>query len=249
MNTSPPSPSLPLPAWLAPFERLADRSPIAVRQLRQQLRGKTWTISLIAIPLLCLLAALLCFALERRDTPWSNITVPRMLFGGYLLLWAAICGAFQPGSAGRALRREREDQTWDLIELAGLGGYQIALGFWYAALVQIILMSALFAPFLVMAWLLRGVDTEVLLIALVSVPAWGALMAAITIFIASTSLPKKKKANHIQIGGEALAFLFSIPFFIWLTSSTSATSFLYFFSNGILSIGSSGTRALSVRAR
>lgn len=237
VNTSPTSSSLPLPAWLAPFERLADRSPIAVRQLRQQLRGKTWTISLIAIPLLCLLAALLCFALERRDTPWSNITVPRMLFGGYLLLWAAICGAFQPGSAGRALRREREDQTWDLIELAGLGGYQIALGFWYAALVQIILMSALFAPFLVMAWLLRGVDTEVLLIALVSVPAWGALMAAMTIFFASTPLPKKKKAGHIQVGGEILALLMSAPFLIWLLFPNNVPSFLHGFGSSIMTIG------------
>jgi hypothetical protein len=226
-----------MPAWLAPFERLADRSPIAVRQLRQQLRGKTWTISLIAIPALCLLGALLCFAMEGRDLPWMDTTIPRMLFGGYLLLWAAICGAFQPGSAGRALRREREDQTWDLIELAGLGGYHIALGFWYAALVQIILMSALFAPFLVMAWLLRGVDTEVLLIALICVPAWGALMAAMNIFFASTPLPKKKKAGHIQVGGEALALLLGIPFFTWLISANGAASFLPGLSNVIMTVG------------
>ena len=239
MNSVDATPSpLPMPEWLAPFERLADRSPIAVRQLRQQLRGKAWSISLITIPALCLIGALGCFATQHQSSLWLNSSIiPRVLFGGYLLVWAVMCGVIQPGGAGRALRRERIDQTWDLIELAGLGGYHIAVGFWCAALVQIILMSALFAPFLVMAWLLRGVDTGALLIALVAVPAWGALVAAFAVYSASGPLPKKKNANRMQAGAEVVGLLFGAPLFIPLMLPGGASSFLRGFGGGAMAIG------------
>jgi hypothetical protein len=211
------------PPWLASLEPIADRSPIAVRQLRQQLRGRGWGVTLVALPALCLLAALLCFAAERGGTNFAGgITSARVLFSSYLLIWGLVCGAFQPGGAGRALRRERSEQTWDLIELAGLGGHAIAIGFWCAAMVQILLMSALFAPFLIMAWLLHGVDTGALLLALAVVPAWGALMAALAVFAASGPIPKKRKAGHLQLGVEVVALIFGVPVISLLLAGNGA---------------------------
>lgn len=54
----------------SPLERLAERSPIAVRQVRQQLRSQAWSTALIAVPALCLLGPLLLFVIEDRASGW-----------------------------------------------------------------------------------------------------------------------------------------------------------------------------------
>lgn len=225
-----------MPTWLAPVERWADRSPIAVRQVRQQLRGRTWSTSLVVVPALCVIGAIACLAV-RPDSEFASIPIARVLFSGYLLAWGLICGVFQPGAAGRALRRERGEDTWDLIELAGLGGMVIAGGFWCAALLQILLMSALFAPFLVMTWLLRGVDTAALLLALAVVPAWGALMAALAVYAASAPLPRKKRGLRLGVGTELLALLFGAPVYLMLILPGGVDNLLRLFGGGAVGLG------------
>lgn len=235
MQAAPLVPEITLPPWLASLARVAERSPIAVRQLRQQLRSRSWSITLVAVPILCALAALTCLAWADHQRTWNSALSPsRLLFGGYLLLWGVICGVVQPGAAGRSLRRERLEETWDLIELTGLGGQAIAFGHWCAAVLQILLMSSLFAPFLVMAWLLRGVDTVSLLTALIGVPAWGLLMAAIAIFGATAPPPKKKSAKGVGIGVEFLSLILGWPVFFGLMQLDGVQRLLSGLGGGLL---------------
>lgn len=197
-----------LPAWL---QALVDRHPLAVRQVRQHLRGRVHAALLVALPVIALALHGLSLALpdlrELLPYPFRGI-LPRALSPAFPLavgLWTLVACVLVPWLAGRALRAERADgQGWDLLELTGLGGPAIAFGAWAAAVLQASLGGCLIAPFLVLAWLNRGVDLAAVLQALVAVPAWSAIACAVAINEGTT--PKPKRGLHF---GGLFALLFA----------------------------------------
>lgn len=161
-------------------QTLVDKAnPLLVRHVRQELRNRGF----IGIFMLLLLAAVLASlfmagtAVER-----SEGEAGRWLFGllgGCLTfaLWVA-----QPIGAFRAMMRERDDDTWDLIDLTGMRPGGILRGILQATLVQGALYTAAIAPFMLMAYLLRGLDILTVALTTLWLILIGVLLTAFAIF-------------------------------------------------------------------
>jgi hypothetical protein len=99
----------------------------------------------------------------------------------------------QSAATHRLVAQERNDDTWDLVELTGLPPRRIVRGLLLASLTQSALYTAAMTPFLVMAYLLRGLDILTILAALVTVPLLGILAAAVALFLACAAPGKKAR--------------------------------------------------------
>lgn len=174
--------------------RLADRlDPMLVRCVRQDLRSKVFA-GVFSLLLLISTAAALVFATQagavdsERETP----------YGKYLFIALGWCWSFtlivvQSSATHRLVKQERQDDTWDLLELTGLSPQRIVRGLLLASLTQSALYTAAMTPFLAMAYLLRGLDLLTIVAALVIVPMLGVLAAAVALLFAAAAPSKKTR--------------------------------------------------------
>ena len=187
--------------------RLADRAnPLLVRSVRQDLRSRLFVSSyLLALGGAALVAISLCMVPARGDEG-----VGMILFVAATTAWAlgAWCVAGQ--SAFAALLRERQDDTWDLVELTGMGPGRIVRGAWLAGMVQGAVFGAALAPFLTMGFLLRGVDVGMAFVALIGVPLIAAVAVALGILVAT--LPQNRATRNGATGLVGLALLACLGF-------------------------------------
>ena len=140
-------------AWLWVTERI---NPIVVKEVRQSLKSKQFSISFG----LTLIAAV----------SWTLIAVslmiPRIYFvpAGVQLLTGFFCilqfplMIIIPFSAFRSLSTETEDSTFELLSISALSAWQIVLGKMTSALLQIMLYLSALAPCIVLTYLLRGLS-------------------------------------------------------------------------------------------
>lgn len=175
---------------------LVDRSnPMLVRVVRQELRNRAF----ISIFLLLLAgAAIAAMVVAAVTSERSSGDVSRGLFGTIAFGWAFALWLAQPMGCFRAISTERGDDTWDLLELTGLRPMRVIGGLLLASLVQSALYTSALAPFMVMAYLLRGIDLMTVLFALVVVPLGGIAASALAVFAACLG---PNKASRAVLGG------------------------------------------------
>ncbi|RYZ34433.1 MAG: ABC transporter permease [Myxococcaceae bacterium] len=77
-----------------------------------------------------------------------------------------------PFNAYRSLAREREDETWSLLLLTGLGPRRILGGKVTSFLVQAALYASAVGPFLLFSYFLNGIDLPTILMVLMLGGAW-----------------------------------------------------------------------------
>jgi hypothetical protein len=176
---------------------LAERAnPLTVRLVRQQLRSTAFVVGFCVLLALCTVTALLIASLGRGLTGGAGHRLFILVAG----CWALIAWMLIPSLIGQALARERQEQTWDLVNLTGLPPRRIITGLLAAAMVQQAVVAAAVAPFLVMAWLLRGLDVALVALALVAVPAGGGLASALSLSSGSAlKLPKQRSTSAVPI--------------------------------------------------
>jgi hypothetical protein len=174
--------------------RLADRlDPMLVRCVRQDLRSKVF-VGVFSLLLLISTVAALIFATQagaasaKAETP----------YGKYLFIALGWCWSFalivvQSSATNRLVAQERQDDTWDLLELTGLSPQRMVRGLLLASLTQSALYTAAMTPFLAMAYLLRGLDLLTIVAALVIVPMLGVLAAAVALLFAAAAPSKKAR--------------------------------------------------------
>ena len=163
-----------------------------VRCVRQDLRSK------IFVGVFCLLLLVSASAALIAATSAGAMADPDRPYGRQLFLFLAWCWSFclivvQSAATHRLVAQERNDDTWDLVELTGLPPRRIVRGLLLASLTQSALYTAAMTPFLVMAYLLRGLDLLTILAALVTVPLLGILAASIALFLACAAPGKKAR--------------------------------------------------------
>jgi hypothetical protein len=164
-----------------------------VRCVRQDLRSKIF-VGVFSLLLLLSASAALIFA-----TSAAHATDGSQRYGRYLFVFLAWCWSFalivvQASATHRLVAQERNDDTWDLVELTGLPPRRLVRGLLFASLTQSALYTAAMAPFLVMAYLLRGLDLLTIAAALITVPMLGVLAAAIGLFLACAAPNRKARA-------------------------------------------------------
>ena len=184
---------------------IAERAnPLAVRMVRQHLRS----MGFIAVFTLLLFTALVTAILAATLPQAEAFGRGRWLYGILLAIWSACAVVAQPLMLVSAVRDERADSCWELLDLTGLHPLTVLSGMaWAAAVQQAVLMSAM-APFLIMAWLLRGLDPLLLLLTLLIVPIMG-------LTVTCMGMRGACSARKARFAGSALAYLLFL-ILIWL---------------------------------
>ena len=194
--------------WLWGTERI---NPIVVKEVRQSLKSKQFTISFG----LTLIAAV----------GWTliaiSLMVPKIYYvpGGIQLLTGYFCilqfplMIIIPFSAFRALTTETEDSTFELLSISALSASQIVLGKMTSALFQILLYLSALAPCIVLTYLLRGVGLFPILFLLGLTVAFSIAETAIALLLAAVS-----RARMLQAGATVLLLIGLIMAYFGATS-------------------------------
>lgn len=151
-------------------ERLGDRiNPLVVKEIRQGLRTRVFWVCFGLMLVACVLLSLMAYA-DVRDGGFQ----PRgqVYFFTYFVSLGLVHFFVIPYSAFRSLAREREDETWVLLTLTGLGPRSILRGKVTSFLVQAALYASAVGPFLLFSYYLNGIDLPTILTVLVLGAAW-----------------------------------------------------------------------------
>jgi len=138
-----------------PFSEASDRvNPLVVLELRRGLRARTFSAAFVLLLAGGAITALIAYA--SYDGRGGRVG-SRSFFALYIGL-AAMAFFVLPYGAFRSLSREREENTWPLLVLTGLGPRRILAGKVGSTLLQALLYASALAPFLLFSYLLQGVD-------------------------------------------------------------------------------------------
>jgi ABC-type transport system involved in multi-copper enzyme maturation permease subunit len=152
------------------LQRLGDRlNPLVVKEVRQGLRTRVFWVCFALMLVACLMLSLTAYA-NARDAGFS--THGRGYFFAYYVCLGLVHFFIIPYSAYRSLAREREDETWVLLVLTGLGPRRILRGKVTSFLVQAALYASAVGPFLLFSYYLNGIDLPSILLVLVLGGAW-----------------------------------------------------------------------------
>ncbi len=169
-------------AWVWASEQI---NPIVVKEVRQSLKSRQFTISFG----LTLVAAV----------GWTllaiSLSIPRIYYlpGGTILLAGYFCilvvplMVVIPFSAFRSLTSETEDSTFELLSISALSASQIVSGKMASALVQIVLYLSALAPCIVLTYLLRGLSLFSILFILGLTVTYSISETALALLFASIS--------------------------------------------------------------
>ncbi|MFT7582255.1 MAG: hypothetical protein ACI9MR_003937 [Myxococcota bacterium] len=205
-------------------QRISDRSnPIVVRYLRQQLRSRAFVIVYCVV---LALAALFSIGVGASASDYGR-PVGMQLVGLLAILWTFAVWVFEPLNAYRAVAAERDDDTWDLLRLTGLPPGRILRGMLLASLIQGVIYAAAVAPFLVMAYLLRGIDLGSLLAIMVFIPVCGLCASAGAIFMGCLGVTRAVRVALFTLVAVVCGLIWFIAATAW--AQAGDIGFLFFF--------------------
>jgi len=147
------------------LQRLSDAlNPILLKEVRQAMRGRYFKYSFwftLTVATLVGLSVLLVTMMNGDE----DMLGPAFFIAIFACL-ALAAHVLVPFSAFLSMGGEWDENTWDLLVLSNLKPRQIVLGKVLSAGVQALLYYSAFGPFLVFAFLLRGVDVNIVLVTL-----------------------------------------------------------------------------------
>jgi hypothetical protein len=163
-----PAPAQPALSWaerLANFgDWLSDRlNPLVVKEVRQGLRTRIFWTTFTLLLVGCVVISLVAYA-EAQDSGMRGVSSGQTFFYAFFFCLGLIQFLVLPYTAYRSLVREREDETWVLLSLTGLGPRRILRGKLVSSLVQGLLYGSAIGPFLLMSYYLNGIDLPTILL-------------------------------------------------------------------------------------
>ncbi|MFL5357688.1 ABC transporter permease [Archangium sp.] len=164
------------PGWM---ERWGDRlNPLVVKEVRQGVRSRVFWASFGLMLLSCLILSMVAYA-SSRDSGLT--TQGQGFFFGFFVCLGVVHFFIIPYSAYRSLAREREDETWVLLILTGLGPRRILRGKVASFLVQAGLYASAVGPFLLFSYYLNGIDLPTILVVLVLGLCWLVFLTVVAV--------------------------------------------------------------------
>ena len=151
--------------WL---ERAGERlNPILVKECRQSLKGKQFSITFAGVLLCCWIWSILgVMLLMGPSARFGATSVGMDMFGWYFVILAFPLLVIVPFGAFRSLADERDDRTFDLLAVSTLSPRQIVAGKLGSAAVQLLVYLSAVSPCLAFTYLLRGIEAPTILLAL-----------------------------------------------------------------------------------
>lgn len=211
-DTAAAPPAQPLPRAAARAREFPDRiNPVLVKELRAALRGRYFRI---LFPVTLGLATVIAVAVLVNLAGSSNDHQGREFFQtAFGCLCVAVFG-FVPFSAFLTMGNEWDEHTYDLLVISNLRPRHIVLGKLLSVGVEALLYFAAFTPFLVFAFLLRGVDIRTIAILLGCAFVMSFSCSAVALGLSSLSRVRVVRALLMALLGAILvaAIGFSFPF-------------------------------------
>lgn len=152
------------------WEKWGDRlNPLVVKEVRQGLRTRIFWVCFGLMLVACVVLSLIAYV-ETREASYARHG--RGFFFAYFVCLGVVHFFVIPYNAYRSLAREREDETWVLLVLTGLGPRRILRGKVASFLVQAGLYASAVGPFLLFSYFLNGIDLPTILTVLGLGGAW-----------------------------------------------------------------------------
>jgi hypothetical protein len=177
-------------------------SPLVVKEVRQVVRGREFSLSFGA----SLVAGLIVAFLGATDAAaggtsgnWTFVALMACL--GFLALAVVPLGAFN------ALRRERVEQTFDLITLTALSSRRVVVGKLMAQAVRLTTLFAAMAPFVAMSFLLGGIDFVTIATSLVMLFMASLWFCALCVFF--SALARSRALSGVIFAAVGIGVIFA----------------------------------------
>jgi ABC-type transport system involved in multi-copper enzyme maturation permease subunit len=168
----------------------ADPNPILVKELRATFRTALYERFLyLATGAVALLVLAIGAFGASDDVPPAS--VGRMLFQLFLGAGLLVISLVAPGYASAAITAEREQETWESLELSGMSAWRIVWGKLAACYASIALVLVALSPIVGIAFLFGGVSPGEVLVGFVSLLV--ALVPAIAFGIAISARLRSKR--------------------------------------------------------
>ncbi|WP_375768027.1 ABC transporter permease [Archangium gephyra] len=190
--------------------RLGDRlNPLVVKEVRQGLRSRLFWVCFGLMLLSCFILSLVAYATTRDD---GLSTHGQSFFFSFYVCLAMVHFFIIPYSAYRSLAREREDETWVLLILTGLGPRRILRGKVSSFLVQAGLYASAVGPFLLFSYYLNGIDLPTILLVLVLGASWLVFLTVVAVCAATLADGRIGRAmvNLVLLGTLGLSLMYSL---------------------------------------
>jgi len=138
-------------------DRLGDLiNPIAVKEMRQAVKGRvlTWMLILFLLAQLLIMGGGILISEMNQD----EFAIGPPLLSVLLIPLLVVCLLFLPAIFGLRLSSERSGNRIDLLFITNMSPYSIIWGKTLAAIVLTLLLFSTSMPFLTLTYLLRGID-------------------------------------------------------------------------------------------
>lgn len=204
--------------WLAEWA-----NPIVVKEVRQGLRQRLFVVFFTLMLVSCVVISLVAFAASDGNEPRAG----QFTFSAYFFALGAVEFFIIPYSAYRSMAREREDETWVLLTLTGLGPRRILAGKILSFVLQGFLYMSAAAPFLIFSYFLNGIDLPTILVVLLLSSAFHIFLVAVLVSAATLAEARITRAllHFVVLGGLLQAVGTGIGVGIALTELTKSWSF------------------------
>ena len=180
---------LPEEGWRVYWAWLSERAnPIVVKEARQALNSKQFTISFSLT-----LIAVICWTLLAVVIQLPSLYyVPggMLMLAGFMVILSFPMLLIIPFSAFRSMIIESEERTFELVSISALSARQIVNGKMASALLQTIIYLATLTPCFVITYLLRGVLLSSILYYLIFTLLLSVTLTAVSILVASIGRAK-----------------------------------------------------------
>ena len=185
-------------------------NPIAVKEMRQAVNGRlmAWTLTAFLLIQVGIVASVLLFS----ETYQYDFSIGRNVFMGLLGVLLGTCLFYLPISTSARFATERFQQNIDLLFITTLKPVQIIWGKTLAAMALLLLFFTASMPFMMLTYLLRGIDLQssIILLGL----DFLAVCACIQVAIWLATIPGPQ-VLRLLIG---LPILFGAFIFVWQIS-------------------------------
>lgn len=191
--------------WLWVSERI---NPIVVKEVRQSLKSRQFTIS-FGLTLLAAISWTL-FAVSLMVPRIYYVPAGLPLLTGFFCILTLPLMVIIPFSAFRSLAAETEDSTFELLSISALSATQIVYGKMSSAMVQILLYLSALVPCIVLTYLLRGVSLFTILYMLGLTILFSISETALALMLAAVSRSKmvQNLVSVLALAGLLAGFAF-----------------------------------------
>ena len=157
-------------------------NPILVKEVRQSLRGRLFRMSFMGT---LVLAALACTTIIMSMGSNISETEARGYVTSMLLCMGCALWAVVPFATFQSMGSEWEENAYDLLILSDIRPRRIVRGKLLSASVQGLLFVAAFLPFLILSFLLQGVDLLSLLFLVTTSILLSGALSAVALFLST----------------------------------------------------------------